>query len=247
MGEVIRMDREKFIKELSFLLQDIADEDREDALYYYEDYFAEAGKENEEKVIRELQSPERVAAIIKAGLNSSFEDNIEYSESSMKNSGYDKPDEIVVNSDKKETKEKKEGYRSYKETKKSGFQGNPDRNRVLLIAIIVMVAIFGLPFFGAGFGILFAVFMVLFCLGFVFAVAGVAVMAVAGVLIIKGLTLLSTTLGAGLISIGAGVLCIALALLLFMNVKWPFKIVPNIFRGIINTIRSIVSKVGEKL
>lgn len=238
------MDREKFIKELSFLLQDISDEDRDDAISYYEDYFAEAGKENEEKVIRELQSPERVAAIIKAGLNSSFEEDIEYSESGMKNSGYDKQDEIVVNGDREEPKEE---YRTYKETKKSGFQGNPDRNRILLIAIIVMVAIFGLPFFGAGFGILFAIFMVLFCLGFVFAIAGVAVSAVAGVFIVKGLTLLSTAFGAALISIGAGVLCIALAILLFMNVKWPFKIVPNIIRGVANIIKSITNKVGEKI
>lgn len=235
------MDRENFIKELSFLLQDISDEDREDAIYYYEDYFAEAGKDNEEKVIRELQSPERVAAIIKAGLNSSFEEDIEYSESGMKNSGYDKQDELVIN-----TKVKTEEQQGSEKTRKSGFRGNQERNRILLMVIIIMSVIVALPIFGVGFGVLFMIFAVLFCLGFVFAVMGVAITALSCVLIIKGVTLLSTALGAALISIGAGVLCIALALLLFMNVKWPFTIVPNIIRGTVDVIKSIFNKVGEK-
>ena len=66
MGE-IKMDRKKFMKELEYLLQDISDEERQEALSFYENYFDEAGKENEQKVIDELGDPSRVAAIIKDG------------------------------------------------------------------------------------------------------------------------------------------------------------------------------------
>ena len=62
------MRRVDFIRELSYLLQDISDADREEALRYYNDYFEEAGPENEESVAEELGSPEKVAAIIKDGL-----------------------------------------------------------------------------------------------------------------------------------------------------------------------------------
>lgn len=243
------MNKEQFIKELSFLLQDISTEDRDDAIYYYEDYFAEAGKENEEKVIRELQSPERVAAIIKAGLNSSFEENIEYSESSMKNSGYDKPDEIVVNGYQEEYEEKQETQdeKQYHQARSSGFQGDQGRNRILLLIIIAMACLFSLPFFGAGFAVFISVFVVLFGLGIVFCALGIASLATAIVFITKGLSLLSIATGAGLISIGIGILCIGFALFLFMNVKWPFKIVPNIVRGIVEAVRTIVTKVGERL
>ena len=67
------MNRKKFIEELAFLLQDIEDAEREEAMQYYEDYFDEAGPENEQQVINDLGSPERVAAIIKAGLDNQFE------------------------------------------------------------------------------------------------------------------------------------------------------------------------------
>ena len=48
------MTRDGFMKELAYLLQDIQDEDKEDALQYYMDYFDEAGPDREDEVIREF-------------------------------------------------------------------------------------------------------------------------------------------------------------------------------------------------
>ena len=44
------MNRIEFMEELSGLLQDIPEEDRMDALNYYNDYFDDAGAENEKNV-----------------------------------------------------------------------------------------------------------------------------------------------------------------------------------------------------
>ena len=55
------MNKGEFMRELEYLLQDISDEDKKDAIAYYEDYLEEAGEENEEAVILEFGSPERVA------------------------------------------------------------------------------------------------------------------------------------------------------------------------------------------
>ena len=60
------MNRVEFMETLSRLLQDIPEEDRIDALKYYNDYFDDAGSENEQNVIEELESPEKVAMKIKA-------------------------------------------------------------------------------------------------------------------------------------------------------------------------------------
>ena len=57
------MNREQFMKQLSYLLQDISDEDRTDALDYYENYLDEAGFGYETDITNELGSPERIAAI----------------------------------------------------------------------------------------------------------------------------------------------------------------------------------------
>ena len=39
------MNREEYLKRLSFLLKDLPEEEIEDAIAYYEDYFEEAGRE----------------------------------------------------------------------------------------------------------------------------------------------------------------------------------------------------------
>ncbi len=49
------------------LLWDLPEEERLDAVWYYEDYFADAGPENENRVLRELKNPETVADNIRAG------------------------------------------------------------------------------------------------------------------------------------------------------------------------------------
>lgn len=59
------MNREEYLKRLSFLLKDLPEEEIEDAIAYYEDYFEEAGEEKEEQVIKELGSPEKIARMIR--------------------------------------------------------------------------------------------------------------------------------------------------------------------------------------
>lgn len=61
------MNKMQFLKELEQLLKDLPEADRRDAIAYYEDYFAEAGEENEAAVLEELGSPNKVAETIKAG------------------------------------------------------------------------------------------------------------------------------------------------------------------------------------
>lgn len=59
------MNKQEFIRELRKELQDIPSKEQEEAVQYYEEYFEEAGEENEEAVIRELGSPARIAAVIR--------------------------------------------------------------------------------------------------------------------------------------------------------------------------------------
>lgn len=62
------MNRIEFMAELEALLQDIAAEERDEAMQYYRDYFEDAGIENEMQVIAELGSPQKVARTIKEDL-----------------------------------------------------------------------------------------------------------------------------------------------------------------------------------
>ena len=63
------MNRTEYMRELDALLHGISKEEREEAMQYYNDYFDDAGSENEEKVIEELGSPAKLAETIRAGIN----------------------------------------------------------------------------------------------------------------------------------------------------------------------------------
>lgn len=62
------MNRNDFMKQLESLLQNVSPTEREEALQYYNDYFDDAGAENERDVIEALGNPARVAENIKRDL-----------------------------------------------------------------------------------------------------------------------------------------------------------------------------------
>lgn len=62
------MNRIEFMTELAALLQDVPEEERRDAMQFYNDYFDDAGEDKESEVISELESPKKVAEKIKADL-----------------------------------------------------------------------------------------------------------------------------------------------------------------------------------
>lgn len=73
------MTKYEFLGDLSRLLADLPEEERKQALHYYEDYFADAGEDNEQAVLTELGSPVEIAEQIK---NDNTE-NISYGESTV--------------------------------------------------------------------------------------------------------------------------------------------------------------------
>lgn len=79
------MNRAEFMRRLTELLGDVSLMEREEAIQYYNDYFDDAGAENENSVIASLGSPEELARTIKAGLNDSGNSG-EFTESGF--SGY---------------------------------------------------------------------------------------------------------------------------------------------------------------
>lgn len=65
------MNRAEFMKRLRELLSDMEESERVEALSYYEEYFDDAGAENEQDLIKSLGSPEKVAKSIRDGIEDS--------------------------------------------------------------------------------------------------------------------------------------------------------------------------------
>lgn len=62
------MNKIEFMRQLESLLQNISEQERQEALHYYADYFDDAGPENEQAVLEALGNPARVAENIRRDL-----------------------------------------------------------------------------------------------------------------------------------------------------------------------------------
>ena len=113
------MNREEYLKRLSFLLKDLPEEEIEDAIAYYEDYFEEAGEEKEEQVIKELGSPEKIAKMIRDSVQEN-QASSEYTEEGYRQETYEDYQQM---SRKDSQKEAKQGSRWHMKGRRLGLVG----------------------------------------------------------------------------------------------------------------------------
>ena len=229
------MNRVEFMQQLERLLMDIPENDRLDAIAYYNDYFDEAGVENEAQVIRELGSPEKVAATIKMDLNSSGNTEAEYTEH-----GYEDGREGV----NKNTPARPEAS-SQEQKKKRDFP----------LALIIILVIFASPLLvgvgggalgiilgvlGALFGIIVGVIVTVLALAIAMLACGIACVVAGVACIIVGLLRAVTSGIEGLVLIGVGGITFALGVLFTILFVWcAFKWLPTLFRWTIDLIQRL--------
>jgi uncharacterized membrane protein len=205
---------------LDELLADITEAEKDEALSYYEEYFEDAGPENEEEVISSLGSPEKVAATIKAGLSENAQEEGEFSETGYTNSYYDVKDEVATVNNRK------------------GLGGIGTGGWI----IILILCLFALPILGpillgiAGtiFGVLVAIAAVIFAV----LVTGVALVAAAIAMVVAGFATLFATPIVGVALIGASLLVAGIGILIAILGFWVVtKVIPPLFRGFVELIR----------
>lgn len=214
------MSRKAFMARLDELLADITEAEKEEALSYYEEYFEDAGPENEEEVIFSLGSPEKVAATIKAGLSENAHEEGEFSETGYTNSYYDVKDEVATIN------------------KRKGLGGIGTGGWV----IILILCLFALPILGpillgivgTIFGILVAIAAVIFAV----LVTGIALVVAAVAMVAAGFATLFATPLVGVALIGAALLVAGIGILIAILGFWVVtKVIPPLFRGLVELIR----------
>lgn len=247
------MNRIEFMTELAALLQDVPVEERVEAMQYYNDYFDDAGEENEEQVILELGSPKKVAATIKADL-ANQEGQGEYTENGYTDARFEKKDmpadREACRSENQENSGQGSGFREggyqersyqngeYQGHRYSGNEEEPKSNKTLKVALIVILIIVASPI---ALPILLGIAAVVFCMVIVAAVlfvtlviASVAV-AFAGVCVfITGLASLIPEIAVGLALIGTGLILTVIGVIATVaSVKLCIVVFPGICRGIV--------------
>lgn len=216
------MNRIEFMNQLRALLTDLPVNEREEALTYYENYFEDAGSDNEAKIIREFGSPGRLAAIIREEVydgGSSFEENTQNNEFTKKSDSAHK-DQRDPNANTKKSAGQdyerpptilyEERVKNAQEKSKEKQKQNTER-----VILIVLLCILGFPAILAFGGTLLGIF-----LGFGGTLLGCVV---GGISMIGGgiASLIRipeagvALIGGGVAAIGVGFIFLSLTLLIF--------------------------------
>lgn len=199
------MNRAQFMEQLSRLLSDISEAERQEALDYYNSYFDDAGEENEAAVIRELGSPGKVAAIIKADLKESNEAYSQYTEW-----GYE--DTRVKDEKQKVQRRWEKGYHAEKKKNNAGI--------ILVLILLVFLAPFLSGAVGGILGIVIAVALLPFIAIFVFGVCTIAFL-ISGIACgVAGIAMCIGNPPAGVLTMGIGCLMTAAAILFLVALVW---------------------------
>lgn len=237
------MNKAEFMAELERLLQNIPESERVEALNYYEEYFSDAGVENEQKVIAELESPIKVADNIKDGLRANMDagsgtNHSAYQSGSAYQNGTAYQGSTVYQGNT--------FYQNSTDTQTQTKQSMPTWAIVLIIigCVICSPAIIGGV--AALFGMFCAAFFGLIGLIFGFGAAGIC-MIIAGIMLtILGFAKVFIGPFGGLLLAGGGLLVAALGVLFLMFTIWLCGCaLPALCRGIAWLCKKPFEKKGE--
>lgn len=253
------MSKAEFMRQLESLLQNISEQERQEALQYYDDYFNDAGPENEQSVIEALGNPARVAENIRrdlygAGYGDGYEarkavtgrELAEYGEATKDPQKQEQaqPGETQWQSGGAQWDEN--GSSPNQGAGMQGTSGEPGRKGMSggMIALIVILcicaspAVFGLiggavGLVGGILGVVVGVFVGWFALIFGFGVAAVACLVVGVVIMILGAIGMGIHPLAGIGILGGGLITAGIGILFMMlTVAMAGGATPAIFRGI---------------
>lgn len=221
------MNRVEFMAELERLLADLPEDERQAAVQYYADYFADAGAENEAEVIRELGSPEKTAESIKADYYGRT-----FDESRFEHKDY------MEKYGQQASGQQTSGQQQAGPAGASVEGKKPWTSRGLKILLIVLIAIVVWP---VSLGLICAVLGILAAVVCLFAglvIAAVCVMIAGGVTVVTGLLMSVAYPPAALMTTGIGLLLFVLGLIATVGtVKLCMIVYPAMLRGFVELCR----------
>lgn len=247
------MNRKQFMEELGRLLAGISEEERVEALQYYEDYFDDAGVQNEQQVIEELGSPQKVASTICLNLEPGSEENGEFTESGFQDERFEEKATPAARS----ARTKKGDTYSYNETYgERGYQGGyqstydnmgqgqrqkPWTSKTLKIILIIAIILVGAPVViplvigiaATVLGLVIAAFAF-----FAGLVVGAVAIAIAGIGVVALGIVAAIGFPSAIIVVGVGLILLAIGLVATVaTVKLCMVMYPAMIRILVNICR----------
>lgn len=229
------MKRTEFMRQLERLLQNIPEAERQEALQYYNDYFDDAGEENEKEVIDALGNPAKVAENIKRDLYGT--DYV--AADTVKNPPIKYQDDYEQ--DKKASKSKPEG--SFFQRMGARFDNLPTWGQVLVVIGGILLSPVIIGFLSTIIGLIFSLFTGWFSLILGFGITAVVLISVLLILLFVSVSLIVEAPMGALALAGVGLLCGGMGVLfLMLTVAMIGIATPAIFRGIVKIWKKCFGK-----
>lgn len=245
------MNKTEFMEKLEYLLSDIPEEDKVDALAYYRDYLEEAG-DRADKAIEEFGSPERIAAIIRSDLAGGMEEGGAFTERGYEDERfrdpnfavakrYDLPDEREEKGQWTSTGQGTEENREQKNQPKKPPRTSRTLKVVLWIILIIVASPILLGAGGAAMGL--AAGMLGLLVGAIAFLAALTLALFLGGFALCALGIISMVswFPGGLLLLGAGVVVMGIAVLsLLVSILFYGKFLPWLVRCVIGGVSRLV-------
>lgn len=225
------MNRAQFMEQLKKLLSDISEEERQEALDYYESYFDDAGEDQEAEVIRKLGSPGKVAAIIKEDLKNGSQNCGEFTENGFQ-------DERVDNERQMPQSRAERGYHAERKVGKASV--------ILVLILLVFISPLIKGAVGGILGFIVALILLPFLITFGIGVVVVGLFIAAVGVIGAGVGMCFSLPAFGVLAIGLGLVILAAALLGVVFLVWAVsRALPAILRKFTDFCSRLVNR-GRK-
>lgn len=222
------MKRTEFIEQLRELLREVEQDEKEEALQYYEDYLEEANILENMEVPESFGTPQQVAQTVRNGLSGKFEEEAEFTERGFR--GFEEPKNPVDSFGGMVRSENQ----TYQEKGRSGWK----REKRMGLAAILLILAAGMIGGPVVLSILAALASLIFCGVIVVGVGIFTSLAVGAALLITGAVLcgvgavkLFAAPFAGLVLIGGGLVGLSFGLLgIIVGIQVTVKILPKVVR-----------------
>lgn len=214
------MSRTEFMRQLESLLQNISATEREEALQYYNEYFNDAGPENEQNVIEALGNPAKVAENIKKDIfGNGYGENIYQKINADNRAMITYPADPQTENGNGEQRNRQSDAAQTAQAQAVSSQKKEGMSTGMIV-LIVLLCIFASPVIlsvaGAGIGVAAGLIAAWFGLIIGFGATAAALILVLIALVVTGIIALFSHPFVGMGLIGAGLICGGVGLLFLM-------------------------------
>lgn len=234
------MIRKDFLERLEVLLEGISEEERKEALQYYSDYFEDAGEKMEGAVIRELGSPEEVAAKILADSDGKYG---EYSEQGFEDTRFEGKQKLMTGTNVEH------GWEDISEEEPEKRKKQPQNiwKTIVITVLFCLTAPILLSLGMAGLAVIAAVVIAVIAVLLGIGVSGAAIFVAGLAVLIAGIIKAALYPASGILAAGIGFLLIAAGILVSLGILWlAVKFLPILIRAIVKLLKIPFRKAGER-